>query len=393
MKRIMYVVPGLNPVYKDGASNRVESFINCFSQRGYKVYVVSLTHLREYTNARKKNGTYSKNAEWFVLPHLFFVDSRIKNFVWSTFIKFMLLCLAVRCRCDYVLADYVTGAELTRWAKLRAKQIVNHRGDMIDEFKCTGNYDDASPTIKNLKYYMRRSVGSADMNICVSKNLQLNIEKTTNLSLKNCFIFPCCANIARFEKLFMDKRPEDRIVVGYFGGLNKWQCMDTVLEVFMKLRKKDSRFFFLLLTNSDCKPYEKTLERIGHENYEIKSLDFSEMPDWIFKMDVSFALRENRPLNIVSSPTKLSESLAAGVPVIVTKASGDYADMIESEKNGLVLEDLSLSDTDIERIYNFCLNVKKNRPLFFDVCRDTVKNRTWKKYADNLVQFIEDKLC
>ena len=389
MKRVLYVVPGLDPSYKDGASNRVNSFINCFKAEDYDVIVVALTHLKKFNNARNKKDTYSKNAKWILIPHILFESKWLNIYIFIE--KFILLLLTLWYKCDIVLADYAVGGLLASWTKVRARLIVNHRGDSIDEYKHIHNKEDNDSSVKTLYARLRTSIKKADMSICVSENLRKQLMEYSGLELNNTFIYPCCADIMRFENVVCPDN-KDRIVVGYFGGFNKWQCIDTILDIFIELQKKDNRMFLMLITNSIPTPYKDKLDKIGKENYSIKGVPFNEIPENISKMDASFALRENRPLNIVSSPTKLSESLAAGVPIIVTKASGDYAEMLSNNKNGLLIDNTNYTTEDVDKIYNFLLYVKENRKEVFDACRHSVKQRTWNNYCKEFHKFIEKRL-
>lgn len=390
MKRVLYVVPGLNTGYKDGALNRVNSFINCFSQNGYKVYVLALPYYNNKTTISNKKDA-ERNTRWIVFPLVFFLHNRYINLLPLCVYKFIIMLITLFCRCNIVLADYELGAELTRWTKIVAKQIVNHRGDSIDEAKCLNGYDDNDNYIKNLKYYLRRATKSADISICVSKNLCKQITEYTGNTPNNTYIFPCCADISRFKSVTCPDNAE-KIILGYFGGFNKWQCIDKVLDIFIKLRNIDKRFYLMLITNSSPEPYKEKLTLIGEENYLLRSAQRDEMPSLISKMDVSFAIREERPLNNVSSPTKLSESLMAGVPIIVTKASGDYADMYIKDRNAYLLDKLDLNDKDIKGLYDYCLYVHSNRQEIFNICRESVKERTWNNYVNKFHQFITEKL-
>lgn len=390
MKRVLYIVPGLDPTYKDGASNRVNSYINCFKEGGYDVIVVALTLYKKFGNAYKKRDSYSKEAKWILIPFLFFKNRFLNLHIYL--VKFILLILTIWYRPRIVIADYAHGGELARWTKLTAKLIVNHRGDSIDEFKCAYNTQNDNHTfIKSYKWYIRRAIKKADMSICVSENLRKELMKQSGLELNNTFIYPCCADITRFEHTTYPSNKE-KIVVGYFGGFSKWQCIDTILDIFIELRRKDPRFFLMLITNSSPEPYKEKLEKIGKENYSIKGVPFNEIPENISQMDASFALREERPLNIVSSPTKLSESLAAGVPIIVTRGSGDYAEMLIDNKNGLLIESIDYTAADIDRLYKFLLYVKENRKEVFDICKESVKERTWNNYCKEFHKFLAQHL-
>lgn len=389
MKQVLYVIPGLDPSYKDGASNRVNSFINCFKKEDYEVIVVALTTYNKFVNAYKKRDTYSKSAKWIIIPHAFF-KKRWKN-IYTYVEKLMLLLIALWYRCDIVLADYSIGGEIAKWTRLRAKLIVNHRGDNIDEYLCSKTSSKEDSYVKLLTHYLKCSIKNADMNICVSEKLRKQLMEYSGMQLNNTFIFPCCADNTRFEDVTCPNNKE-RITVGYFGGFNKWQCIDTILDIFVELQKKDKRFFLMLLTNSSAEPYKEKLEKIGKENYLIKEVPFAEIPENISKMDASFVLRESRPLNIVSSPTKISESLAAGVPIIVTKGSGDYADIFIENKNGHLMNELFYTAEDVEKLYRFLLYVKENRKEIFDICKTSVKDRTWNNYCQEFHKFIAKQL-
>ncbi len=387
MKKVLYVVPGLNPNNKDGASNRCESFINCFADNGYDVTCLALTYLKDYKNALNHKSEYTSKAKWKILPYLFFLDNYNKNIL-LIFIKLYVYILNQICKFDFVLVDYASGADVVSWLKGKLKIIVNYRGDQIDEHIMIHNCDQNCPSVRTLKRLISKSVDLADYSICVSEALRVNIETYAGKVLTSNFIFPCCADVNRFvisEKMEF----KDRFVLGYFGGLSKWQCVDYVIDYAIKLNNIDKRYFLLLLTNSNTESIQDRLNLLGPDNYMIKSVGFSEIPRWLSLLDMSFNLRENRPLNIVSSPTKLSESLASGVPVVVTEYSGDYREIIKDGVTGLVLPDLEVTDENVSLIHSFMLRIHENNNMIRKACRSQVVNRTWKQYTLEFIKFIE----
>lgn len=392
MKKVLYVVPGLNPSYKDGASNRCASFINCFADHGYKVTCVALTNYREFPKAWKYRKTYLSKAKWRIIPHLYFLDNYYKNF-YVLFEKLYIYLLNLFNRYDYILADYATGADIVSWVRGKSKIIVNYRGDQIDEHIMAHNCSEKCPSVKTLKKLIRDSVFIADYSICVSSALKNNIEEYADTKLLNNYIFPCCANIKRFSQYTNNCSSvfQDKIVLGYFGGLSKWQCVENVIDFAIELNKIDSRYYLLLLTNSPIGALQEKLEQLGEDNYSVKSLGFTEIPSWISTMNISFNLRESRPLNIVASPTKLSESLAAGVPVIVTEHTGDYRDIITDGINGVVLSDITVSENNVQKIHSFIQQTLINSDHTRKVCINAVAERTWENFSDGLINFIEFK--
>lgn len=386
MKKILYVAPGLNPLSKNGVSNRVESFAKCFQQNGYRVYIAALCSPSNYIKTVRNKRLFDSRYKWIVIPFIFSFSSPL-NVLAIFHVKLLLAITAMIYRCKLVLADYTSGAEVASWTKICAKLIVNHRGDSVDEFMMLANVDDSSAGVAGLKKYLTKSVDYADYSVCVSNNLKNNIESRTGKTIKNCFIFPCCADISRFENVVNDNN-RDHIYIGYFGSLSKWQCIDEAILLYKVLKKKDQRYRFILLSNSNWDQYKKELDEIG--DYTVESIPSKDMPQFIAKMDVSIALREARPLNIVSSPTKLSESLAAGVPVIVTKATGDYAEIISNGETGIILNDPHITEEDVEVIHNFCMKVKNDKNAFVKKCRFAVKDRTWNNYSQAFVKFVDN---
>ena len=53
--------------------------------------------------------------------------------------------------------------------------------------------------------------------------------------------------IALREKMHL----KERIVLCYLGGLQKWQCVEETLDIFLRLKKKDDRYFLCIYTNDD----------------------------------------------------------------------------------------------------------------------------------------------
>lgn len=385
MKRILYIVPGLNPTLKDGASNRVDSFAKCFHQNGYKVYILALCYRKQYIKIIRNKKLLDDKYNWIIVPHIFLKGTKLNSLVLFP-IKLIISILCRYYRCKLILADYEKGAEFASWTKGYSKLIVNYRGDSIDEYKMANNASDEALYVRSLKKYLSESVDKADFTICVSDNLKKNIENRTSKTLKKCFIFPCCADISRFNNISSENK-NDKIILGYFGSLSKWQCIDEVIDIYKRLKAKDSRYFLLILTGSNWGNYKSQLDEIG--DYCVKSISFEEMPKYIASMDITFALRELRPLNIVSSPTKLSESLASGVPVIVTEATGDYKELIINERTGIILNNLDITINDIEAIHEFCLKIKKDKEFYVKCCRGVVEGRTWNKYSKEFIKHIE----
>lgn len=388
-KSLLYVVTSFNPFRKDGMANRVQSFTNCFKRKDYKVTIIACTNAFESYKVIKQKKILNKDVDWYIMPYFNSYDHRILNNIIWVFQKKYVKYIADKVKPTYILADTSAGVSLCELISNKYPVIGNYRADELDELKTRYRCDNSDKIIEYARNQLKQSLSINTHSICVSKNLRDTIEKQSGMSFKHNFIFPCCADINRFTDVKPDLKNE-QIVLGYFGGLHKWQCVEEVIKIAIELKKIDKRYHLLILTQSPHNQLDQLLKELGHDNYTIKSATPQDIPFEISKMDVSFALREDLSLNRVSSPTKLSESLAAGVPLVVTPSSGDYKEIV-SEKTGLVLSSLSFSQSSISQIHNFCMNVKEKRMDFFNDCREMVKERTWEDYANHFIDFIEGK--
>ena len=89
------------------------------------------------------------------------------------------------------------------------------------------------------------------------------------------------------------------------------------------------------------------LEGVDQANIEIRSVDPQEVPGEINRMDAGLSFIEPHYSKIASSPTKIGEYLACGVPVLANSGIGDVDSTIEQNGVGIVLR--GLGDREMER--------------------------------------------
>jgi len=387
MKTVLYVICGFDVSTNGGVMNRCLSFVRCFSSHGYRVIVVALPIAKEYFRSLSAKKSLPGIADWVVFPHYYSWKPTILN-LFSFVDKAFLYLLSLIKKPAYILADGGTSCFLCSWASSRTPLIANFRADQSDEFLFQYGYQQETVESKKIKDLDRYAAEISSYSICVSTKLR-DYLISLGAPLKNNFIFPCCADIDRFKNVQSIDTKD--IVIGYFGGTAPWQCIQEVINLVISLRELSADYKLLLLCSGNLSAYNEELSLLGEDNYSVFSLSNAEMPQYIARMDLSVALRDNRNLNIVSSPTKLSESLAAGVPLLVTRSCGDYADFLEPGTNGIIIDGIKPTTEDIKAIDSFCRKVKSDRRHYFNICRDSVKNRTQAHYSDSFIEMIESK--
>lgn len=388
MKEVLIVFPGIHLDVDEGAKHRLNCHINEYSRRGDRVTV--LAFCRSGMFRRDRNKYMNSNARWILAPYILPVS---KNIVLSKILEFYLGVILM-------IVTWLKKYDIVQMEIQNIKNSFCRKSLYITDVHGDALYEEIEPKGKSLddwfakylKYLQKNIILNSDHCIVVSENLKQQLEENTSLKIKSHSIISCAVDFERFSKAEKQILPIDlsnRIVLGYSGGLQAWQNFDKMIEVVIELRRNNPAFFFLIYTNNPITPYNKKLKELGEANYYVKSLPSSEVPGYLKLFDAGFLLRENQVLNRVSSPTKICEYLAAGVPMICTQYSGDYKRSIKDTKTGFVVKDVVFDRDEIEELSNWLINVKNNRDSYYKDCQEAASHRTFTKEFEVFYRQIE----
>ena len=162
-------------------------------------------------------------------------------------------------------------------------------------------------------------------------------------------VIPCCVDISRFEGgLTREAAREklgvaDRFVVAYVGSFGGWYLTDEMLDFFEAARAFRTDTFILILTQRDKeKIAERLMERgFASSDFLVESVGPSEIADYLITGDVAISFIKACYSKLSSSPTKIAEYLACGVPVIANPGVGDIDELINENGVGALTDELS----------------------------------------------------
>ncbi len=377
MKKILIVISGLHFQNDEGAKNRLNSFINSYAENNFEVKVLlfySLLSIKYYFN---KNDYLNPNAKWYLFPVL---PIGYNIFVTKISNLFSQLIFGIFCRLNnFDMIQCEINAVICRFKRKKAFLVVDFHGDSVAEFIFRNKFRN-SRLIKQFAFEQTKSLEYANYVIGVSEGLIKQLEVNTKRTISNYSIISCGVDIDRFlnsKKNTPVSNLDDKIRVGYLGGLQKWQNIDAILTLIENLRKLNDNIFFILYTNNKINSIIKRLDKLGSENYFVKSLDYHEVPSYLTQLDAGLLIRENSILNRVSSPTKIAEYLAAGVPIICTKYSGDYDRSIVHLEQGFVLSDVYIPENELIKLNDYLIMIKNDRETCRKLCLEKACERTW----------------
>ncbi len=163
-------------------------------------------------------------------------------------------------------------------------------------------------------------------------------------------VIPCCMDIARFESVSQSKRTEvrkllgveSRQVIAYVGSLGGWYLSDDMMDFFAAAREADPNVFALILTQREIAKAADQLRARGFQDADflVKSVSPAEVGDYLAGADVALSFIKPCYSKLSSSPTKLAEYLACGLPIISNRGVGDVDALIAENEIGILLDGL-----------------------------------------------------
>ena len=390
-KKALFVLPYYDPFKDEGAKKRMLMFMEIAAGNGFQIHAVAGVHASIYLKAIKHKEVFEKNYSWTILPFFGLFRNALFHKITRFLFRVAINNLCRENRFAYIQAETTAGGYLAI-GENEIPVLVDYHGDILDETLCVDpTLDKASWKYKTVLDVIRKTAEKCGHAIFVSTKMQELLLKQTGIDLKNNVIFPCVAEgnqQSSGDCPEFRNRIQNRIVLSYLGGLQPWQNVDRILDIVIELRKLDKRVFFALFTPHDTGIYQEKLDWIGAENYYIKSLSKSEVQTYFSHVDVSFLLRDDRPLNRVSSPTKIRESLALGIPVIGTKYSGDIESIVRHDYNGFILSDVTPQKDEIPALYDFISRVASQKEAFKSRCVESVMDQDQKHFEEKYMEYI-----
>jgi glycosyltransferase involved in cell wall biosynthesis len=164
-------------------------------------------------------------------------------------------------------------------------------------------------------------------------------------------VIPCCVDLNRFRSAGAVSREQTRRelslmgrrVLVYTGGLGGWYLTEELVQFLSVAHQQDSRTFSLILTQSAPQRIAEPMRRRGirDQDFLVRRVAPDEIPRYLEAADLALSFIKPCYSKLSSSPTKLAEYLASGLPVICSAGIGDMDGIIESSRVGVLLREFT----------------------------------------------------
>jgi glycosyltransferase involved in cell wall biosynthesis len=227
----------------------------------------------------------------------------------------------------------------------RARIIFDIRGLLADEYADAGRWArDGAPyriTTWIQDVGLRRADGFVVLTNAVRRQLW------GDACPENVRVIPCCADFARLAPGERDVRAAlglgDGPLMIYLGKLTGVYMDREMADFFAAARRARPELKLLVLTQSPADSIRDELRRAGvpDEAYRITSAASDEVGAYLAAADFAICFCHPKPSLIASSPTKIGEYLAAGLPVVSGPRVGDTDTILRDERAGVVVTEFS----------------------------------------------------
>jgi glycosyltransferase involved in cell wall biosynthesis len=254
----------------------------------------------------------------------------------------------------------------------QARVIHDVRGDRPAEVRLHGG--ESSP--ERVADMERRVAASADAHLCVSRPLQALLRQRYGVAAE---VFPCVADTQSFRPDMEARRRVraalglgEAFVLGFVGSCAPWQRPDAVAALFASLLRLRPGARLLVLS-PDRDAWDAELRRGGAEaaaRAVILRAPHSEVPAHLAACDATALMRSDDDVNRPASPIKFGESLACGVPVLLTDHIGDSSAAVRDEGLGACFDDALLrGPQDVARLRGLLDRIERDREAVAAACR------------------------
>jgi glycosyltransferase involved in cell wall biosynthesis len=164
-------------------------------------------------------------------------------------------------------------------------------------------------------------------------------------------VIPCCVDFERFESVAQTSREAlrselkltGRRVIVYLGSFGGWYMTDEMTEFLALAHQQDSSTFSLILTQSPKQMVFDSMSGRGidADNFSVAQVSPGEVPRFLKAADLAISFIKPCYSKQSSSPTKIAEYLASGLPVVCNAGVGDLDKLIEEKRVGVLLREFN----------------------------------------------------
>lgn len=258
----------------------------------------------------------------------------------------------VHCR-SYITA--IAGHHLRR----KARFLFDMRGFYADERRESGMWPYGHPVYDMVYNFFkgREKVWLSEAAHVVSLTYAgaLEIQKKFGLPQDKISVIPCAADVEFFSQCSEEEGrkarqrlhiPDSSSVLIYVGSLGTWYMPKEMMDFFARYRLRNPNSIFLVVNRGEHEVVWRAARMAGlaPECIRVLAAERSEMPSLLKAANAGLFFVRPTYSKLASSPVKMGEMLAAGLPVITNSGVGDVDTIVTQTNCGILVKGFSVND-------------------------------------------------
>lgn len=232
------------------------------------------------------------------------------------------------------------------------KIIFDVRGLLAEEYVEAEHWSKGSIPYRLTKSMELRALAASEGVVTLTKKIWSVIENWEGLRGRQVVheVIPCCADLELFKFRFEDRRQRraelglgDRFTIVYSGSIGSWYLSDKLADFFVQLLEHRHDAHFLWLTPGDSAIIRKLMNARGIKSaqYTVRSAASVEVPSYLSASDLGIAFYKPGFSKRATSPVKVTEYLACGLPLVINTGIGDLDSLVTNEQLGALVDDFA----------------------------------------------------
>jgi glycosyltransferase involved in cell wall biosynthesis len=235
-----------------------------------------------------------------------------------------------------------------------ARMLFDIRGFMPEEYTDGGMWPAGGFLYRLTKRIERRLMSSADGFVVLTekaRNILFPGSGSSDLQGRPIEIIPCCVDFNRFSESPRGSKQEIRRILGidaqrvivYVGALGTWYLVDEMARFFKAAYDRNASTLAMVLTQSSPELMEGKLRALGipQVRFMVRRVTPSEIAMYLGAADIAVSFIRPCFSKQSSSPTKIAEYLASGLPMVCNRGVGDIDDLIETDRVGTLIDEFN----------------------------------------------------
>ena len=324
---------------------QVLTYLRQLAARGVAVHLLTFEpqNLKEWSAAEREQVRVRLAAEgitWFWLPY-HKRPSLVATFydVVAGALKAASLARRHGIKVLHARSHVAMAMALTAQRLIKTLVLFDLRGLLAEEYADAGIWARGSLPFRMVESFERTGLRKADAIVVLTEKMREALVKSGLLREQVIEVIPCCVDFSNYPEILASNEMR-RFEMVYAGSVTGLYMLEEMAHFFLELKNKQPDAFFRVLTVSPAEAAASVLRKAGlsDSDFYVGRADPKEIPGYLSRARIGISFRKPTVSQIAASPTKISEYLAAGLPVVSNSGTGDIDQLFEAERVGVTLD-------------------------------------------------------